>query len=393
MDTLRVRAYNVRFGDAILISVPDRDPSGTVTTRHILIDVGNVLAGEGGQDALFQPVVDNILQVLDGKPLDLYIMTHEHMDHIQGLYYAESKFFLNGEDELRSKLNTQSAWLTASAADDYYESHPDAKKQHLMREEIYEDIKAYMSASQRDFPDEVNALLVNNNPRKTLECVDYLKQLSGHSHFAHRESDYINHHPFKEAQIKIWAPEENTARYYGHFESMALGVSRPDDGNTSSVLAEVKPPPGVDAGAFYHLVESRRRYYDNLLAIDKAANNTSIVFCLEWRGWRLLFPGDAEERSWKTMAQENVLQPVHFLKIGHHGSHNGTPDLELLEKILPMQPHDDKPRSALVSTFEGTYNNVPDEKTLEIIAGRIDDLVVVHDQSQPGGFVDLEFPG
>jgi len=26
MDTLRVRAYNVRFGDAILVTVPDRDP-------------------------------------------------------------------------------------------------------------------------------------------------------------------------------------------------------------------------------------------------------------------------------------------------------------------------------------------------------------------------------
>ncbi|MDH5606137.1 MAG: hypothetical protein OEY93_04560 [Anaerolineae bacterium] len=64
-----------------------------------------------------------------------------------------------------------------------------------------------------------------------------------------------------------------------------------------------------------------------------------------------------------------------------------------VDKILPMQPHDDKPRSALVSTFEGTYNNVPDEKTLEIIAGRIDDLVVVHEQSQPGGFVDLQLPG
>ena len=32
MDTLRVRAYNVRFGDAILATVPDRDPATGTTT-------------------------------------------------------------------------------------------------------------------------------------------------------------------------------------------------------------------------------------------------------------------------------------------------------------------------------------------------------------------------
>ena len=58
MDTLRVRAYNVRFGDALLVTVPDRDPAtGTTTTRNILIDVGNVLNKEGGDGVHFAPGV------------------------------------------------------------------------------------------------------------------------------------------------------------------------------------------------------------------------------------------------------------------------------------------------------------------------------------------------
>lgn len=66
MDTLRVRAYNVLFGDAILTSLPDRNPSGNVETRHILIDVGNVLfKAKGGADHVFKPVMENILEVLD----------------------------------------------------------------------------------------------------------------------------------------------------------------------------------------------------------------------------------------------------------------------------------------------------------------------------------------
>ena len=54
-----------------------------------------------------------------------------------------------------------------------------------------------------------------------------------------------------------------------------------------------KPPAGVDAGAFYRLVESRRDgLVDNLLAIDKAKNNSGIVFCLEWRGGEAASPGE-----------------------------------------------------------------------------------------------------
>src|SRR5262245_27379499 len=95
-DKLTVRGYNVRFGDASLSTIPDRDPhTGITTARRILIDVGNAPrvagTGEGGDDAVFEPVVTDILNELDGKPLDLYVMTHEHLDHVQGLFFAATK--------------------------------------------------------------------------------------------------------------------------------------------------------------------------------------------------------------------------------------------------------------------------------------------------------------
>ena len=37
--------------------------------------------------------------------------------------------------------------------------------------------------------------------------------------------------------------------------------------------------------------ENNSGVFTNALTIDKAKNNTSLVFMLEWRGWRLLFPG------------------------------------------------------------------------------------------------------
>jgi beta-lactamase superfamily II metal-dependent hydrolase len=109
---------------------------------------------------------------------------------------------------------------------------------------------------------------------------------------------------------------------------------------------------------------------DNLLAIDKAANNTSVVFSLHWRGWKLLFPGDAEQASWKMMKAQGVLEPVHFLKVAHHGSQNGTPDGDVLEAFLPKKAPDKKTRRALISTWRDTYNGIPNDPTNRKLSDR-----------------------
>jgi beta-lactamase superfamily II metal-dependent hydrolase len=131
---------------------------------------------------------------------------------------------------------------------------------------------------------------------------------------------------------------------------------------------------------------------DNILAIDQAANNTSLVFALEWRGWRLLFLGDAELKSWLTMSRHRQLKPVHFVKVSHHASQNGTPPDQILERILPLEPRDDRPRSALISTWPDTYSGVPDELTIRRLQSRVDG--VYSTSSKPaGGYVEIAFAG
>ena len=410
MDRLRVRAYNVGFGDAFLVSFPEQTPGGGAEMRHILIDVGSVSGGSGA----YGTVVANVLEELDGQPLDLYVMTHEHLDHVQGLLHAEKKTYTAQEDELCQKLGTRYAWLSASAEKSYYDNHPDAKKKHMAFLKDYKAIHRYLTAlrsSPEAFPPEVealwrnNALWMNPSPRKTDDCVGYLRDLAEaeNTFYVHREFDPQGHHPFREATIEIWAPEENTADYYGTFKpmAMAMGLTPPPEGSRKRPsVTELLPPAGVDAGAFYNLIEARRGYVENLLAIDKAANETSIVLCLEWRGWRLLFPGDAEERSWMTMQREGVLKPVHFLKVGHHGSHNATPCAEILEEVFPQDRPDGRLRSAVVSygmrtkddgTLAGVYPGVPDPATIAIIEQRCDRLYDLYREKQPGEYIDIEF--
>ncbi len=386
---LEVYAFNVRFGDAILVRVPDKDRNGTKTTlRHILIDVGNAPSGAqdpdsppqpgqaGGDDTALTPAVEAILGVLNGAPLDLYVMTHEHMDHVQGLPYAE-KHGPAGRD-LRAILKPRHVWMTASAEGAaYYARHPQAKKELDRARAAYAAIAEHLAGATAAERVGLGAILANNNPSSTSSCVEWLKALApdgAKPAYLHREvpkADLAKLHPFEEATFEIWAPEEDTSAYYRRITPMALGDNASAAQPAAAPEPRVVPPPGVDTDAFLHLVDLRRRgIQENLLTIDKAANNSSIVFCLAWRGWRLLFAGDAEQKSWQMMKAKGVLKPVHVLKVSHHGSVNGTPDPEILDLVLPVVRPDKKKRTAIVSTWDHTYGGIPHAPTDDLIKSR-----------------------
>ena len=357
MSELRIRVYNVHFGDGILVTIP-----GTDHPMHLLIDVGNLLRGKegAGDDAVFEPVVRDILAELDGNPVDLYVLTHEHLDHAQGLFLAKQRFGL--------ELPVTRAWLTASAALDYYDRFPDAEKRKLV-----EDTFAIAETLAIDDA-AVGALHLNNNPQSTKQCIDYLRATAD-------KTEYVSRGKKKqlgEASIRVLAPEEDTTVYYGSSLAIGAGIGEPGGART----AGISPPPGVDAGAYADLVDRRARSVaGNLLAIDKANNNTSVVLAVEWQGWRLLFPGDAEQASWWRMHDQQLLEPVHVLKVAHHGSWNGTPPDEVLDTILPSAPGaDGRPRHALVSTHSGGYDSVPDQPTLDRIALHATTLTTFDDE-------------
>ncbi|MFX1484734.1 MAG: hypothetical protein ACFFCP_16275, partial [Promethearchaeota archaeon] len=222
--------------------------------------------------------------------------------------------------------------------------------------------------------------LLSINIGWTKDCVDHLQNFS-EPRFVHRGFVTSDCPKFTDAKISIWAPEQNIGVYLSEFSASPMNLGDPEK--------PLVPPPGVDAGIFYDLVATRENLYENLLAANTSTNNTSIVFCIEWKGNKLLFTGDAEETSWKTMHEQGVLEEVDFLKVSHHGSHNGTPEPDILDVILPPNSRDGK--KALVSTAFGPYETVPDSDTLAMIEDRCEKLHRLHLEADPGEYIDIKF--
>ena len=392
MSDLVVRAYNVGFGDAILVSVPERTNGGDEETRYLLFDVGNLLAGDGNDDEVFTGVVRDIADRTGGI-VDLYVMTHEHLDHVQGLLAAQ---------RAGVNLAARHAWLTGSSHPDYYTTHPTAKLKKRSIELALEDAHRIVQAA----PDPWLEMMIRNNSTmlppgalglKTSDYVDHLRGIAppDQTHYVDRSTDLDGKHPFSEATVRVLAPEEDTSSYYGRGGPTLTAAGTVTGAAATASEAPVglsDPPVGVDPGAFFDLQASRRRNTRRqIMEIDKANNNTSVVLELEWRGWRLLFAGDAELKSWKTM-RANGLKPVHFVKISHHGSHNGTFD-DLFDDLLPEQSPDGRERHALVSTHDGDWDSVPDEiGTLSLYQ---QPRCVLHDTRTVarGASLEISFPG
>ncbi|WP_447600619.1 hypothetical protein [Nitrospira sp. Nam80] len=77
-----------------------------------------------------------------------------------------------------------------------------------------------------------------------------------------------------------------------------------------------------------------------------------------------------------------------FLKVSHHGSHNGTPDGDVLDAFLPRIIGDLSKRRAAISTWENTYSGIPHDPANQKLRERCTLLSIVDDPTKE--FYDVE---
>ena len=99
--SITLRAYNVLFGDALLVSWDEDDGA-----HHAWVDFGNF---HNDANAVFEKVYNDVLTRTGGK-LDLLVITHRHLDHMEGFFSLRKRF----KAETSSNFETSSAGMVLS---------------------------------------------------------------------------------------------------------------------------------------------------------------------------------------------------------------------------------------------------------------------------------------
>jgi hypothetical protein len=192
-----------------------------------------------------------------------------------------------------------------------------------------------------------------------------------------------------DTKISVLGPEKNIDGSYmgktsGFSKNVRIGKEIIDQLVPEN--RRIKAPPNISSLEFRQLkIHLKCASLLAALQSNHIVNNTSVVLLLEWKGRRLVFPGDAEQESWDLIwkkARSKISKPIDFLKVSHHGSINGTPfDLKnlnnplnsILESILPEE--NAASARAVVSTLEDTIhaelNPVPHPDLMKQLAKRV----------------------
>lgn len=447
-DKLLVRIYNVGFGDCIYVGIPD---SGR--TFHLLIDCGN-----SGETALLRQAVADVRSRLRDPEggetrLDLLVVTHPHKDHLSGFDPAWFRGLAVGQ-----------IWLSAFMKED----HPQAEKSFRLQALGMQCAKALTAEAHNLNLSAADQMMLNlniTNPR-ALDALRNPPGVEGETIAPQAPRLYVSRDQFAgqdEANLKkaglsleqgamcfrgfrdqntvlrVLAPEwDIDGSYLGktadqHFGLLARAADTEGAASSPNSARPSPQPTNISSSDFRRLCGGL--LYSNLAFIemaDELRNQTSVVLLLEWRGRRLLFTGDAEWKgepvapnkdnaSWDIMLEKDknfghLAKPLDFLKVGHHGSVNGTPFVKeagaqqvILDRLLPATPQgggqvvvSTKPGVKIGKKFPVPYSPLMVELGRRAAnARRYNDDIVKLDQPQrtdleeyaaqlPIGYIDVE---
>jgi hypothetical protein len=363
--SITLRAYNVLFGDALVVSWDEDDG-----VHHAWIDFGNF---HNDPNAVFEKVYNDVLARTGGK-LDLLVITHRHLDHMEGFHSLRKRF--------KADFTINRLW----------HAHVTPAVDHVFT--IAErSLRNMLPASIPDSDTDIGRMFRNNfgakgdKIRKQMAAI--LKDIgvpASRTFKIHRGLDLKSALPpdLKALEIEVLAPETNSKRYLQPIEhalqARGIAISSATGGRIKTTRED--PFDGARAVKFNRstlagladVARLRRQLQTGglevLAAVDTTRNNTSIVMRLTHGSARLLLVGDAEEMSWEIMRKNGAPLRASVMKIGHHGSINSSPDWSFSE-VMPKKLAGN---AAVVSTdptrFTGE-NEVPKAGVLSGWRGRL----------------------
>jgi len=355
--SLTLRAYNVLFGDALLVSWDEDDG-----VHHAWVDFGNF---HNDANAVFEKVYNDVLARTGGK-LDLLVITHRHLDHMEGFFSLRKKF--------KADFTIQRLW----------HAHVTPSVDHVF--EIAERaLRNMLPASIPAGDTEIGRVFRNNFGAKGDKIRNQMKKIlaelgvpAARTFKIQRGMNLKQALPpgMKKLGIEVLGPEKNSKLYLQPLAHAlrAHGIAlSPANGRITATRDD--PFAGVRSTKFSQsalrkladVARLRRQLQSGglavLAAVDTTRNNTSIVMRLTHGSARMLLVGDAEEKSWEILKKNGAPLTANIIKVGHHGSINASPDFSF-KAVMPTKLANN---AAVISTDDDRFtgeNEVPKDSVL-----------------------------
>jgi beta-lactamase superfamily II metal-dependent hydrolase len=353
-DMVRVRVYNVGFGDSILVDLPT--PAGD--RARVLIDCGSVSFGDTGVDteSVVERIVDDV--TIDGVPrIDVVVATHRHKDHVSAFCRSEWRSVHVGE-----------VWQPWTENPDDPDARSLRESQLQLAQAIVESEPRLRADARIDAATAELILAMGANALSNAESVRTLRTgFAGapvRRYLARRRRPRRPHMlgrrpvhvlgPTRSLDVirRMQPPSDQTYLALLPLAAAGSASAPPSMDRPFPWLAPMgweeygaagrdadnprKVDHGGPKGQLKRLIET-----DSLLTaavLDHALNNTSLMLSFQVGDQFLLFPGDSQWGTWETAMEtawsRDVLERTTFYKISHHGSDNATPR-RFVEELMP----------------------------------------------------------
>jgi len=353
---VRLRAYQVGFGDCLLLSVgyDSNLPDGR-SERHVLIDCGTVERAANGPG--LADIAEHIEEHCSGQ-LDVVVATHRHKDHIGGFGERRTREIL---DRLNPRVVIR-PWTDVPEAERDDETLGfDAEHRRFL--DVLDSLGPQAEALRllAFDSDEVaaRAAVLAEMGFTNVDAVALLEDWgsNGRAEYVKAGDNLDLSEVLPEVSVQVLGPPTldqvpALTRYAKDSEEYWLALAqegkltRPLKAGTPASLGRARrvlaSPGGLGSAEWLLRTLDSRRLSQGLEiveALDDVLNNTSVILLVTVGSRRLLLPGDAQVENWSHTLDLSLgsngrqldtglaatLAKVDLYKVGHHGSRNATP--------------------------------------------------------------------